>query len=145
MKTLIEIEVILKDSGLKSTPQRIAILDSLYKTRKHPTAEEIYTAIKTNLPSISLGTVYKTLEKFSETGLVKQIDTGTDKMRYDAYVERHFHLISETKDRIEDYFDKELNAILENYLSSVELEDFSIQNFNLQLIGTFKNKQELTQ
>ena len=50
--------------GLKGTHQRIAIYDALLSLENHPTAEKIYNSIKKKYPTISLGTVYKTLETF---------------------------------------------------------------------------------
>lgn len=142
VKAINEIEKIIKENGLKLTPQRIAVLDFLYKSREHPTAEEIFSNVKDALPSISLGTVYKTLDKFIETGLVNQIDAGGDKTRYDAFVDSHFHLISEDRSKVVDFFDNELHSILESYFHNIEFQDFSLQNYNLQLIGIFKNTKE---
>jgi Fur family transcriptional regulator, peroxide stress response regulator len=59
-------------------------------------------------------------------------------MRYDAIMEKHHHLYSLDSDRIEDYFDEDLNQILEDYFSKKHIKDFEIRDIKLQLIGTFK-------
>ncbi len=63
----------IKTSGIKATHQRIVIYNYVVNTKSHPSAENVFEAIKTEIPSISLGTVYKTLETFSEVGLIKRV------------------------------------------------------------------------
>lgn len=61
-------------------------------------------------------------------------------MRYDAVNEKHHHLYCSQSDRIEDYYDEELNHLLEKYLKNKNIKNFKIEDFKLQLIGTFSNK-----
>jgi len=66
---------ILSSAGLKATVQRLIILDALSDNYNHPTAENIYKKIKKEYPSISLSTVYNTLEIFRKHGLVRIVNT----------------------------------------------------------------------
>ncbi len=61
-------------------------------------------------------------------------------MRYDAITEKHHHLYSAESDRIEDYFDPELNEIIDNYFKKKGIPDFEIEDIKLQVIGKFKDK-----
>jgi Fur family peroxide stress response transcriptional regulator len=58
-------------------------------------------------------------------------------MRYDPVLDAHHHLYSIDSDRIEDYFDPELNLLLENYFSGKSIPGFQIEDIKLQIIGKF--------
>ena len=130
----------LKDSNLKVTPQRIAVLEALNKLRDHPTADKIKEYVVKNHPNIAVGTIYKTLETFVEKGLVKKVKTEQDVMRYDAILDKHHHLYCEDTERIEDFFDDKLNAMLEDYFKKKKIPNFKVKDIKLQIIGTFNNK-----
>ena len=83
----------LRDHGLQVTYQRLAIYQALYFTKEHPSAEVIYQQVKKRFPMISLGTVYKTLEKFYEVGLIQKVNPITEVARYDAITGPHHHMV----------------------------------------------------
>lgn len=83
----------LREHGLQVTYQRLAIYQALHNTRKHPSADLIYQQVKKRFPMISLGTVYKTLERFFEVGLVQKVSPLTEVARYDAVTSPHHHLV----------------------------------------------------
>ncbi|MCX7736350.1 MAG: transcriptional repressor [Candidatus Kapabacteria bacterium] len=128
----------LNKSGLKATHQRVAVLDALMKTKTHPSAEELYKTILKQYPTISLATVYKTLESLKEVGLVRAIKTDCDYVRYDAITTNHFHLYHPEKNKLEDYYDNDLKNMIENYFKNKKIDNFELKEINLQLIGEFK-------
>ena len=83
----------LRAHGLQVTYQRLAIYQALYLTKQHPSAETIYQQVRKRFPMISLGTVYKTLEKFYEVGLIEKVSPITEVARYDALTAPHHHLV----------------------------------------------------
>ena len=83
----------LRDYGLQITYQRLAIYHALYFTKEHPSAEVIYQQVRKRFPMISLGTVYKTLEKFYEVGLIQKVNPITEVARYDAVTGPHHHMV----------------------------------------------------
>ncbi len=131
----------LKNSNLKVTPQRIAVLEALNNLRDHPTADKIKEYVVKNHPNIAVGTIYKTLETFVEKGLVKRVKTDEDVMRYDAILEKHHHLYCEDTEHIEDFFDDELNEMLEKYFQKKKIPNFKVKDVKLQIIGTFNKKK----
>ena len=131
----------LKDSHLKVTPQRVAVLEALTNLKNHPTADKIKEYVVKNHPNIAVGTIYKTLETFVEKGLVRKVKTEKDVMRYDAILENHHHLYCEDTERIEDFFDNELNDMLEKYFEKKKIPNFKVKDIKLQIIGTFKKKK----
>jgi Fur family peroxide stress response transcriptional regulator len=130
----------LRSSNLKVTPQRMAVLEALTSLKNHPTADNIKEYVVKNHPNIAVGTIYKTLETFVEKGLVKKVKTEKDVMRYDPILEKHHHLYCEESEHIEDFFDDELNKILEEYFKNKKIPNFKVKDIKLQIIGTFKKK-----
>jgi Fur family peroxide stress response transcriptional regulator len=128
----------LAEKGLKVTPQRIAILDAIYKLEGHPTVDNIIAFIRSNNPNIALGTVYKVLDTFIENKLIKKVTTDSGVMRYDGIMEKHHHIYCDECNVIEDYVDEELDMLLKNYFSKKEIKGFEIKDCVLQIKGVFK-------
>lgn len=137
----VNIGIELKNSKLKVTPQRIAVLEALASLKDHPTADKIKEHVVKNNPNIAVGTIYKTLETFVEKGLVHKVKTEQDVMRYDAIPDKHHHLYCEHTERIEDFFDDKLNAMLEEYFKKKKIPNFKVKDIKLQIIGTFNHKK----
>ncbi|MFZ1527293.1 MAG: transcriptional repressor [Ferruginibacter sp.] len=129
----------LQDKGLRVTPQRVAIYDAIVTLNNHPTAENVIEYIKENHPNIAVGTVYKVLDSLVENNLLKKVKTERDIMRYDAVMSHHHHLYCEETDRIEDYEDGQLNALLDGYFKKRKIKNFKIQDIKLQITGRFSN------
>lgn len=130
----------LSKTGLKVTPQRIAVYEAILQTEGHPTAEMVRNHVAQKAPSISLGTVYKTLESFVEKGLIKKIKTEEDVMRYDSVLENHHHLYSKKSNTIADYYDEELNQMIRDYFSKKKISNFKIEEIKLHIIGEFEDE-----
>jgi Fur family peroxide stress response transcriptional regulator len=133
---------ILSENRLKITPQRIVVLEAISKLKNHPTAENIIDFIKTNHPNIATGTVYKALETFVTHGIIDKVKTDNDVMRYDAIVAKHHHLYCSESDRIEDFYDNELNELLDNYLNKKKISGFKIEDIKLQIVGKFLKHEQ---
>ena len=86
---------LLKESGLRVTPQRIAILAYMNTHHTHATADEMYLALKQTSPSLSVATVYNTLRSFFEAGLIRELRFGDQASRFDLNMTPHHHLICE--------------------------------------------------
>lgn len=84
---------VLREHGLQVTYQRLAIYQALLDSTEHPSAEDIYQQVRRRFPMISLGTVYKTLERFYEVRLIQRVSPVTDVARYEARTTAHHHLI----------------------------------------------------
>ncbi|MHC1739877.1 MAG: Fur family transcriptional regulator [Anaerolineaceae bacterium] len=83
----------LQKAGLRITPQRIAICKTLSETTEHLTASAIYERIKKYYPSLSLATVYNTLDALVSQGKVNILgDAGDGKVHFDANIEPHINL-----------------------------------------------------
>ncbi len=92
----------LKESNCKITPQRIAIYNILKESNDHPNAEAIYKKLEPTYPTISLATIYKSLELFDQLGLIQVINIGENSFRYDCKAYSHPHLICSICHKVED-------------------------------------------
>ncbi|OUT18357.1 Fur family transcriptional regulator [Campylobacter concisus] len=105
---------LLKQSGLKVTPQRLSVLRILDR-HTHPTIDELYDEILKESPSVSLATVYKNLNTLKDEGLVVEVNIVNQKARYDIYEYPHIHVVCESCGSVEDvsYDDAELGKYQE--------------------------------
>lgn len=115
----------------------MAILEAMLELDNHPDAEHVLTHIRKKHPNISLATVYKVLQVFLACGLINKVKTEKDAMRYDAILESHHHIYCSDSDRIEDYFDKELNENLEEFFNRKKIPGFEIEDIKIQIIGKY--------
>ncbi len=85
----------LSNSGLRNTPQREVVYRALLAKRDHPTADEVYTRVRPEMPSISLATVYNCLETLVQCDLVRQVNFERGPSRYCANLLPHAHFHDE--------------------------------------------------
>lgn len=104
----------LMERGYRVTPQRMGIYEYLLDARTHPSAEEIYQALKDRFPMMSQATVYKTLELLLELGLVSQLSLGGNATRYDGNPNLHVNIYCSECHRIYDVMEPELERIAES-------------------------------
>ena len=73
--------------------KREAILSALLSSREHPSAEMLYNALKGQYPDLSLGTVYRNLSQFRESGRAACVATVAGQERFDGNTAPHVHFI----------------------------------------------------
>ncbi|SMD10467.1 Fur family transcriptional regulator [Sporomusa malonica] len=98
------VTTLLRDKGFKVTPQRLAIYSALAATKAHPSAEMIYNELQPLYPTMSLATVYKTIEILKELNLVQVLNVGEDSFRYDADTANHPHVRCMCCGRVDDLY-----------------------------------------
>lgn len=83
--------------GLRYTAKRARIYEALAATDSHPTAHELHVAVRAFEPTISLATIYNTLEALSEHGMCRRFPgiSGSAPCRYDADVGPHVHVVAQ--------------------------------------------------
>src|SRR5438105_494263 len=104
MKTPPELTELFRARGLKVTPQRQAIFRALHGEQRHPTAESVYETVSSSMPTISLRTVYQTLNDLAAMGEVQALDLGTGSARFDPNVDVHHHLVCVRCGRVVDIY-----------------------------------------
>ncbi|MDH7489237.1 MAG: transcriptional repressor [Anaerolineae bacterium] len=74
----------LRQRQCRLTPQRIALIRVLTSSEDHPTAAQLYDRLRAQFPTMSLGTVYKTLDLLFEMGEVLEISVSDGAAHYDG-------------------------------------------------------------
>jgi Fur family peroxide stress response transcriptional regulator len=131
----------LERAGWRCTPQRLAVYACLSRAAHHPTAEDVFQAVRLMLPKISLATVYKALETLVASGLAAKLTAGDGSARYDARSDHHYHLRCLRSGQIADLptpFDPNLIDKLDPTLTQVLRDQgFQMTGYRLELVGYF--------
>ena len=83
----------LRKKGYKATPQRIAICRFVTSSREHPTAGRIYKEVRKQHPTVSLATVYKTIDILKKQHIVQELAIVDGDTRFDSNMEAHVNLV----------------------------------------------------
>jgi len=116
----------LKKEGLRYTHQRQAIWDELSASDEHRDAEEIYLALYNSGLKVSRATVYRTIDVLVKNSLVRKLDLGDGRARYENKIDtaHHDHLICVQCGKIEEFMDN----VIENR------QEVIVENFGYRLI-----------
>jgi Fe2+ or Zn2+ uptake regulation protein len=99
-----ELTALFRSRGLKVTPQRQCIFRVLHGNDGHPTADAVYATARSKMPTISLKTVYQTLNDLAEMGELQLLDLGTGSGRFDPNTDAHHHLVCMRCGRVRDLY-----------------------------------------
>ncbi|MDG3005106.1 Fur family transcriptional regulator [Paludisphaera mucosa] len=131
----------LQAAGLRPTAQRLAVYDQLAAMDQHPTAEQVFRAVRPRLPRISLATVYKALEALVAVGAVDRLgaESAAGPARYDARGDRHYHFRCLRTGAIHDLpvqYDPKLIERLDPALADdLRSRGFQVTGYRLELLG----------
>ncbi len=114
--------------------QRECILNYLKNTTAHPTAEEIHQDLKSELPNLSLATVYRNCNKLADSGELLRLDAG-GKTHFDADISDHQHFVCSKCNRVYDMFFTLPSEMIEENLP----KGFTHKNHRLFFFGICKN------
>jgi Fur family transcriptional regulator, ferric uptake regulator len=139
----------LEGKNLRMTSQRKAIIDTVFGTEEHFTAEQLLEWARERDKSVSRATVYRTLPLLIESQMVQEMDLGRDNKYYDPnYAEhpQHNHIICQDCDKIVEFEDEKLGQLEEEISKQL---GFSLRTQKLQIsascdklkkLGACKNK-----
>lgn len=105
------LRAVAQRAGVKLTHQRLEIFRELVATEEHPDADAIFQAVKQRMPTVSLDTVYRTLWKLHDLGLVTTLGPRRDGVRFDANLERHHHYVCVRCGLVRDFESTALNSL----------------------------------
>ena len=120
---------------VRFTRQRQAVLEVLRHSSQHPDAAHVYEAVRRIVPSISLGTVYRSLEALVDEGHLLQIQQPGMPTRYDARLENHAHFICDSCGQVFDVLIALPDLIP---MASRVLHDFEISSSKIEFHGKCK-------
>ena len=117
---------ILRDCGVQPTPQRIAVVNFILKTDKHPSADQVLENIKKECPTVSRATVYNTLNLLVKKGLLKTQVLKEGIVVFDPNLQRHHHFIDVESGKIYDIPWDALTISGEKSLDEFEVSEFQV-------------------
>lgn len=123
----------LGSGGHRYTTQRAAVYHTLYTASTHPTADEIFSRVRAQIPDISLATVYKALEAFVSCGIATKLTMGDGPARYDGRMDAHDHIRCLSCGCVTDID----QASSPDWFRTVSFRtDFEVLGYRLELVGT---------
>lgn len=122
----------LNTGGAQLTTQRAAVYEYLSGVDHHPSAEEVFLAVKSKLPRISLATVYKNLEALVKCGVVSKLTYGDASSRYDIRTDHHYHTRCLGCGKIWDLDAQAGSKLLEHIKPQ---KGFQVRDYRLELLG----------
>lgn len=115
---------------MKFSRQREMILNQVREFPIHPTADQVYTALKTDNPNLSLGTVYRNLNQLSEMGMLLKIRIADGSDRFDGRTDDHYHMVCDECSQVYDIELTELDG-LNSVISQKYGHELTVVTLNL--------------
>jgi Fur family peroxide stress response transcriptional regulator len=122
-------------AGLAVTPQRLAIFRALAATDTHPSAEDLHGAVRRAMPTLSLATVYKTLDTLAAVGAVRPVSRLGARGRWDANLAPHHHLLCTGCGAVTDVVEPRLDAVARPAAAVAARHDFAAAGHAVEIFG----------
>ena len=122
----------LEANGQRLTEQRAAIYRFLQGNTEHPTADEVFTAVRSEITDISLATVYKALETLVSCGLAAKLSYADGSARYDPRTDDHFHARCLGCGMVRDVSGSSVSGALPTIQPA---DGFRVEGYRLEVVG----------
>jgi Fe2+ or Zn2+ uptake regulation protein len=136
-----ELRQALEKAGRRYTRQRAAVFDCLRAATSHPTAEQVFAAVRLTIPHISLATVYKSLDALVAAGVAARLPSEDGIARYDGRSDAHYHLRCLQTGQVRDlplpYDPQLLERLAPQLVEWLRQEGFELMGHRLELVGRF--------
>ena len=115
-KLLSNFRDVLREEGLKLTPQRVAVLKEIIKGQGHRECEDIYLALKQKNTYVSRATVYRTIDILVKKGFARKLELGDGRARYEKKIgsPHHDHLICTSCGNIVEFVNQDVEDLQNN-------------------------------
>ncbi len=123
----------------RATRQRTAILEMLRNNQSHPTADQIYDAVRKEIHNISKGTVYRNLQVLQEDGFISELSLNGTLGRYEEKQDEHYHFRCEYCGRVFD-LDEPVNMEIDERVSA--RTGFKVSSHHMEFRGLCKDCQQ---
>jgi Fur family peroxide stress response transcriptional regulator len=118
--------------GLALTIQRRAVFEELSERRDHPTADQVYDAVRRRLPGLSRTTVYRVLETLVDAGVARKVHHAGTAVRFDPVTGRHHHLVCDSCGCLVDLDDAQVPPLA---LPRTARSGFRIREYSISFTG----------
>ena len=137
-----ELRQALEKAGRRFTKQRAAVFRYLHSVETHPTAEQVFAAVRRSLPHISLATVYKALDSLVAAGVASRLTSEDGTARYDGRSDSHYHLrclkTGQVRDLPLDYDPGLIERLAPQLTQWLREQGFELIGHRIELLGQFK-------
>ena len=122
---------LLRETGIRLTPQRMLILSAVANGRGHMGVDEIFARAKETYPYMDIATVYRTLHLFAELGVATEVAMG-DRLHFELTDPngRHHHMVCKqcggAFDLSPHYLEEFRNTIIEEFGFEPDLDNFTV-------------------
>lgn len=123
---VVDLDRLCRQKGIPLTVQRRTVLEVLRDRKDHPTADQIYKAVRERIASISRMTIYRVLDLLCGYGLIARVNRPGTAERFDANIERHHHLICRRCEKIMDLEDLRLNRLPLPRVAGFKISNYSV-------------------
>jgi Fe2+ or Zn2+ uptake regulation protein len=136
----------LERAGWRFTRHRAEVHAYLSSVDTHPTAEQVFAAVRQRIPNISLATIYKALEALVNAGLAARLaDDSGGPVRYDGRPQPHYHLRCQQTGQVCDlpvpYDPDLLSRLSPDLIAQLRQQGFEVLGHRLEIIGRFRDKE----
>lgn len=124
----------LSQQGLKTTSQRMIILETFLQSNSHYSTEDLYLKLRADYPKIGYATVHRTLKLFAECGIASELNFGDGQTRFEPIHggEHHDHLVCTQCGLIIEFEEPRIEELQESVAAA---HNFTIENHRLELYG----------
>ena len=126
----------LEERGIRATAQRLAIAEFVLHTDEHPSADEVWDAVRASFPMVSRATVYNTLNLFVDHGLLQALVVTEGRVVFDPNMRKHHHFIDEETGEI---LDLPWEALKVGRID--RLEGFDVRDYQVLVRGTRRRRR----
>lgn len=133
----------LESKQLRLTSQRRAIIDTVFATVEHFTAEQLLDWSRQRDSSVSRATVYRTLPLLTESGLVREMNFGKAYKFYDPnYAEHpnHSHIICNDCNMIVEFESDKISQLEDEITHKL---GFSVKSQRLEITASCEDFKRL--
>jgi len=117
---------ILRQCGIQPTPQRLAVVECVMTNKSHPTADELFALARKKCPTVSLATVYNTLNLLVEKRLIATQTIKEGAVVFDPNIREHHHFIDNDTGEIHDIPFDQLEVKGKEKLKQFEISEFQV-------------------
>lgn len=124
---------------IRVTPQRALIVEVIMESSDHPDADLIYRRAIQKDSSVSVATTYRTLNLLEEAGILRKLNMQDGKVRYEIEREDHNHLVDVENERIHEFKDERLGALMREIVGNM---GYDVESFRVEVVGKKRGNTE---
>ena len=116
----------LEDHGIQPSVQRVAVAAWVLQTTSHPSADQVFVAVRPTQPILSRATVYNTLHLLVDKGLLRQLTIAGGRVVFDPKLEPHHHFVDDDSGEVSDLPLETFRLTPEMPVAGIDIRDVEV-------------------